>query len=97
MTDSFNDFDNLEEEQEDYQNDELYKNCDLKYSELSLGQGGGKLKSKNMRRQNYMRPFVKPQINKKNAASEFRYVKAKPNAYNNQNIKESKGNSLKRK
>lgn len=97
MTDSFNDFDNLEEEQEDYQNDELYKNCDLKYSELSLGQGGGKLKSKNMRRQNYMRPFVKPQINKKNVASEFRYVKAKPNAYNNQNIKESKGNSLKRK
>jgi len=97
MTDSFNDFDNLEEEQEDYQNDELYKNCDLKYSELSLGQSGGKLKSKNMRRQNYMRPFVKPQINKKNAASEFRYVKAKPNAYNNQNIKESKGNSLKRK
>lgn len=97
MTDSFNDFDNLEEEQEDYQNDELYKNCDLKYSELSLGQGGGKLKSKNMRRQNYMRPFIKPQINKKNVASEFRYVKAKPNAYNNQNIKESKGNSLKRK
>ena len=88
MTDSFNDFDNLEEEQEDYQNDELYKNCDLKYSELSLGQGGGKLKSKNMRRQNYMRPFIKPQINKKNVASEFRYVKAKPNAYNNQNIKE---------
>jgi hypothetical protein len=97
MTDSFNDFDNLEEEQEDYQNDELYKNCDLKYSELSLGQSGGKLKSKNMRRQNYMRPFVKPQINKRNVASEFRYVKAKPNAYNNQNIKESKGNSLKRK
>jgi len=97
MTDSFNDFDNLEEEQEDYQNDELYKNCDLKYSELSLGQGGGKLKSKNMRRQNYMRPFIKPQINKKNVASEFRYVKAKPNGYNNQNIKESKGNSLKRK
>ena len=97
MTDSFNDFDNLEEEQEDYQNDELYKNCDLKYSELSLGQSGGKLKSKNMRRQNYMRPFVKPQINKKNVASESRYVKAKPNTYNNQNIKESKGNSLKRK
>ena len=97
MTDSFNDFDNLEEEQEDYQNDELYKNCDLKYSELSLGQSGGKLKSKNMRRQNYMRPFTKPQINKKNVASESRYVKDKPNVYNNQNIKESKGNSLKRK
>ena len=97
ITDSFNDFDNLEEDQEDYQNEELYKNCDLKYSELSLGQGGGKLKSKNNRRQNYMRPFAKPQINKRNVASEFRYVKAKPNDYNNQNIKESKGFSSKRK
>lgn len=97
ITDSFNDFDNLEDEQEDYQNEELYKNCELKYSELSVGQGGGKLKSKNIRRQNYMRPFVKPQVNKRNVASEFRYVKAKPNIYNNQNIKESKGVSLKRK
>ena len=97
ITDSFNDFDNLEEDQEDYQNEELYKNCDLKYSELSLGQGSGKLKSKNNRRQNYMRPFAKPQINKRNVASEFRYVKAKPNDYNNQNIKESKGFSSKRK
>ena len=97
MTDSFNDFDNLEEDQEDYQNEELYKNCDLKYSELSLGQDGGKLKSKNLRRQNYMRPLAKPQIKQQKVTSEFRYVKAKPNAFNNQNIKESKGNSLKRK
>ena len=68
-TDSFNDFDNLEECDEqgnfrnELQNDELYKNVDLKYSDISLEQS--KLKSQNKKGQKYIRPFTKVDINNK--------------------------------
>ena len=68
-TDSFNDFDNLEECDEqgnfrnELQNDELYKNVDLKYSDISLEQN--KLKSQNKKGQKYIRPFTKVDISNK--------------------------------
>ena len=49
ITDSFHDFDNLEdyEQQRDFGNDPFYKNIDLKYSDISPEQSTGLLKNKN--------------------------------------------------
>ena len=97
-TDSFNDFDHLEEEPYDYQNDELYRNCDLKYSELSLEQGGGKLKSSNIRKK-YMLPLKRQGETTNNNLTRggLRSVRNQLKNYNNQNYIESKGFIMKGK
>ena len=89
ITNSFNDFDNLEEydEQGDFRNDELYKNVDLKYSDIS--QSGGILKNKIKKK--YVRPFTNVEIKNNNNNSGFRLVRSQNNQTKNCNFKESVG------
>ena len=92
ITNSFNDFDNLEEydEQGDFRNDELYKNIDLKYSDISVEQSRELLKNKKPKK--YVRPFTNVEIKNNNKNnSGFRLVRNQNSQLKNCNFKESVG------
>ena len=84
--DSFNDFDQLEVEPYNYRNDELYRNPEQKYNEISIDQGEGRLKRNNLR-QRYLYALGR-QVNDPNnsyTSRDIRYSKIQGQRYNNQN------------
>ena len=95
IIDPFKDFDRLEKEPYNYQNVELYRNCNcaLKYSKLSPEQEGRKLKSSNISKK-YMQSFGRQGVTNTNnnfKSGGFRHVRNQTQNYDNQNYKESKG------
>ena len=93
ITDSFHDFDNLEDydQQGDFRNDPFYKNVDLKYSDISVEQSTGLLKSKNRLVKKYERPFTNIEIKNK-SKNDFggnRIIRRQNNKINNYSFKES--------
>ena len=92
ITDSFHDFDNLEDydQQRDFRNDQFYRNLDLKYSDISLEQNSGLLKNKNRQFKKYERPFTNIEIKKsKNDVSGSKLIKRGNNQINNHKFKQS--------
>ena len=93
ITDSFHDFDNLEDydQQIDFHNDPFYKNVDLKYSDISVEQNTGLLKNKNRQIKKYERPFTNIEMKNKNNndVSGSRLIKRQNNLNNNCKFKES--------
>lgn len=88
VTNSFNNFDN--DDQRDFRNDYLYKKADLKYSDLSVEQGGGLLKNKVSLKN--IRPFDNVKIKNNNTNnSGFRVIRSQNNKNKNCNFKESVG------
>ena len=99
VTDSLNDFDNLEEEQVEFRNEEPYKNYGFKFNEIPIIKSGGKINSQKIFKQNIInniKPLTKPQTNKRNLTNEFRY-RIQPNNFNDIRIKQSIGINSKRK
>lgn len=99
VTDSLNDFDNLEEEQVEFRNEEPYKNYGFKFNEIPIIKSGGKINSQKIFKQNIInniKPLTKPQTNKRNLTNEFRY-RIQPNNFNDNRIKQSIGINSKRK
>jgi len=76
VTDSLNDFDNLEEEQVEFRNEEPYKNYGFKFNEIPIIKSGGKINSQKIFKQNIInniKPLTKPQTNKRNLTNENAY------------------------
>ena len=74
-----------------WRNDELYQNVDLKYSDISVEQSRGLLKNKNAKK--YVRPFTNVEIknNNNNNNSSFKLVRNQNSQFKNCNFKESVG------
>ena len=90
ITSSFNDFDHIEIEPDDYYiNDDLYRNCDMKFNELSIRHTGERLKNNNIR-QRYLFPLGRQERildanNNSYTSGGFRFSRNYGQRYNNQN------------
>ena len=96
-TESFRDFDNLEEYEEhgnfinDLQKDELYRNVELMYSDLSLEQSRLKSKSQNKNGKKYVRPFTNVELKNKKEINGISLVRKQNNGVNNHKLTTSYG------
>ncbi len=100
ITDSFHDFDNLQEyeEQRDFRDDPYYRNVELKYSQLSAESGNGIYKSYNSQVKKYERPFTNVNVEIKNSynSNGNSLLKQTNSQINNHNLKisSSSGNNI---
>ena len=98
VTASFNDFDNLQEyeEQGDFRNDEIYRNVDLKYSDISAAEQNI-LRNKNSIRQNkgqqqqYIRPFTNVEMKNKSEIKGVSLMRKNNTGINNHKLTTSYG------
>ena len=92
ITDSFHDFDNLQEyDQREFRNDPFYRNVDLKYSELSVEPENNILKSYNKQVKNYEHSFTNVEIKNSNYRNRNGVLRKENSQINNHKLKVSNG------